>query len=527
MSGQLLRSTSVVGVMTLLSRLLGFARDIVFATLFGASAGMDAFLVAFKIPNFMRRLFAEGAFAQAFVPVLSEYQSQRDKSEIRLMIDQTAGTLAAILCLIMIVGVAAAPLLIYVFAPGFADQPEKFVLAGDLLRLTFPYLFFISLVALAGGVLNTWRRFAVPAFTPVLLNISLIACALVLAPRFEQPVMALAIGVFIAGIAQLLLQYPFLRRLRLWPRLRWGWRAEPVQRILKLMLPAIFGSSVAQINLLLDTIIASFLVTGSVSWLYYSDRLMEFPLGVFAIALSTVILPSLSRRHAEASTERFSATLDWALRLTGLIATPAAVGLCVLSGPLLTTLFQYNSFGAHDVRMASWSLIAYGASLMGFSLIKVLAPGYFARQDTKTPVKVGVIAVVVNMLASLSLVGLMLSVDFAAPHMGLAAGTGLAAFVNAGLLWWGLQRSGVYRPVAGWGLFLLRIALASLAMAAVLLWLAGDLEQWLAADVAWRARQLGLCVGTGVAVYFGTLLLSGLRIHHLRTAQLPVSGDRA
>lgn len=517
-TGSLLRSTTVVAVMTFLSRVLGFARDIVFARMFGASAGMDAFLVAFKIPNFMRRLFGEGAFAQAFVPVLSEYESQRSQAEVKQLVDEVTGTLAAVLLVITVIGVILAPALIYLFAPGFADEPEKMQLAGDMLRLTFPYLFFICLVALAGGVLNTYRQFAVPAFTPVLLNIVFIGCAIWLAPGFEQPVMALAIGVFIAGVAQLALQIPFMARLGLLPRPRWAWSAEPVQRILRLMLPAIFGSSVAQINLLLDTILASFLVTGSVSWLYYSDRLMEFPLGVFAIALSTVILPSLSRRHAETSTVEFSATLDWALKIAFLIATPAAVALCILSGPLLATLFQYDSFTVHDVEMARWSLIAYGMGLMGFTLVKVLAPGYFARQDTKTPVKIGIVAIIVNMAFSLVAVLLLLHLEFVAPHMALAAGTAIAAFVNAFLLFRGLQQRGVYQPAKDWRIWLFRIVFACLMMSALLYYLASPLDAWLAEGLQWRATRLTLAVVGGVAIYFVCLVATGLRPSHLKNA---------
>jgi putative peptidoglycan lipid II flippase len=419
MSRRLLKSTAAVGGMTLLSRLLGFARDMVVARIFGASAGTDAFFVAFKIPNFMRRLFAEGAFSQAFVPVLSEYKSQREHQEVRQLVADVTGTLGGFLFLITAVGVVAAPWLIYVFAPGFSGEPDKFALAGDMLRLTFPYLLFISVTALFGGVLNTYGRFSIPAFTPVFLNLVLIAAALWLAPLMQQPIVALAWGVFIAGLVQLLFQLPYVARLGLlsWPR--WAWHVEGIQRIIKLMLPAIFGSSVAQINLLFDTLLASMLVTGSVSWLYYSDRLVEFPLGVFGIALATVILPSLSKNFAEKSAEEFSRTLDWALRWVMLIGTPAMVGLLVLSGPMLTTLFLYGEFTQQDVRMASLSLMAYSVGLMGFMLVKVLAPAYYSRQDTKTPMKIGVKAMIANMVLNVVFVVPMVLYAIPGAHAGL------------------------------------------------------------------------------------------------------------
>jgi putative peptidoglycan lipid II flippase len=383
--------------MTLLSRVLGFARDVVLARFFGAGPVMDAFFVAFKIPNFMRRLFAEGAFSQAFVPVIGEYRTRREHAEVQALVDRVAGTLGAVLALVTLIGVIAAPALILIFAPGFAIGDDRYDMAVGMLRLTFPYLLFISLVSLAGGILNTYGRFGVPAFTPVLLNVVLIAAAIWGAPLVEQPGMALAGGVFVAGLVQLAFQIPFLKRLKLLPRPRFDRAHEGVRRIFHLMLPALFGSSVAQISLLLDTLIASFLVAGSVSWLYYSDRLMEFPLGIFGIALATVILPGLSQRHAAGERQAFSATLDWALRLVWLVATPAAVGLFLLAGPMLATLFQYGEFSEHDTRMAAWSLMAYAIGLMGFSLVKVLAPGYFARQNTRTPVRIGIVALGVNL----------------------------------------------------------------------------------------------------------------------------------
>jgi len=508
MTKKLVKSTVTVSGMTLLSRILGFVRDMVVARIFGAGLGTDAFFVAFKIPNFMRRLFAEGAFSQSFVPVLSEYKTQRDHDEIKRLTDDVAGTFGAVLLLITIIGVLAAPVLIAVFAPGFIDEPGKYDLATDMLRFTFPYIFFISLTAFAGGILNTYGRFGVPAFTPVLLNLVLISCALWLAPQMDEPIMALAWGVFFAGMAQLLFQFPFLAKLKLLPRPRFNRKSEGVQKIKTLMIPAIFGSSVAQINLLLDTVIASFLVTGSVTWLYFSDRLVEFPLGVFGIALATVILPNLSQQHAAASTEAFSKTLDWALRWVLIVGTPAMVGLFLFAGPMLATLFQYGAFSQHDVEMATRSLMAYSIGLMGFILVKVLAPGFYARQDTKTPVKIGIIAMVANMVMNLILV-------FPLAHAGLALATSLSAFLNAFLLFRVLRREGVYTPEAGWLKLMLQVLVANLAMAALLWWGASDLQIWFAWGGWQRAMQLLLWIVAGAVLYFAVLLLMGVKFRQL------------
>jgi putative peptidoglycan lipid II flippase len=515
MSSSLLKSTGVVGFMTLLSRVLGFLRDVALAVLFGAGPGMDAFLVAFKIPNFMRRLFAEGAFAQSFVPVLSATKSRGEQAEVRELVDVVAGTLGLVLVAITIVGVIAAPLLILLFAPGFATAPEQFALASDLLRLTFPYLLFISLTAFAGGILNAHGRFAVPAFTPVLLNVCLIAAALWLAPRFARPEMALAIGVFAAGFAQLALQLPFLARLGLLPRPRWGWAHAQVRRILRLMLPILFGSSVAQINLMLDTVLASLLAAGSVSWLYFSDRLMEFPLGVFSIAIATVILPSLSASHVRKSPQAFSDTLDWALRLLAVVGAPAMMGLLVLAGPLIATLFHYRSFGVADVLMSRYSLMAYSLGFMGFSLVKVLVPGFYAREDSRTPVRCGVIAVLATVAMNLGFVAVLVLLAFPAPHAGLAFATSLGAFVNAGLLYRYLRRDAVYRPRPGWMLLGVRVTLAGAAMTAFLVYAAGPLADWLAWDALRRAGMLVALIAAGAAVYFGTLFATGMRLRHL------------
>ena len=491
--------------------MLGFVRDVVFAHIFGASAATDAFFVAFKIPNFMRRLFAEGAFSMAFVPVLSEYKEQRPFVELKRFVDDVAGTLGLVLLLVTVAGVIGAPLLIYLFAPGFANAGEKYDLAVAMLRLTFPYLFFISLTAFAGGILNSHHRFGVPAFTPVLLNLSLIGCALWVSPHISPPIMALAWGVLLAGMAQFLFQFPFLHQLRLLPRPRVNRKDEGVRRILRLMVPALFGVSVSQINLLLDTLIASFLITGSISWLYYSDRLMEFPLGILGVGLGTVILPNLSRQHAAADPQTFSKTLDWAMRWVLLFGMPATVGLVLLAGPILMTLFQSDAFTLNDVFMSTKSLIAYALGLTAFMAIKVLAPGYYARQDTKTPVRIAVIAMITNMV---------LNVLFMFPlgHMGLALATSLAAALNAYLLWRGLRREGVYQPDERWGTLIPQAAIACGAMAFVIHLGIDAPTAWLAMGRGERIGQLLLWIGLGGAAYFATLFAVGVRVQHFRNA---------
>ena len=507
--GGLLRSGLVVSTMTLLSRVLGLLRDVVIAALLGAGSGADAFFVAFKIPNFMRRLFAEGAFNQAFVPVLSEYATQRTRAEVRELLDAVSGGLSVVLALITALAIVAAPWLAWLFAPGFKADPGKLALTAEMLRLTFPYLLLISLTAFAGSVLNTWERFAIPAFTPVLLNLCLIGSALWLTPLMSDPALGLAWGVLIAGAAQLLFQLPFLARLGLTPRPWPRFRHPGVRRILRLMVPALFGVSVSQINLLLDTVLASFLVSGSVSWLYYSDRLVELPLGVFGIAIATVILPALSKRHAEQSSEHFARMLDWALRMVLLIGLPAALALILLAEPLLVSLFHYGAMTDHDVVMAARSLRAYALGLLAFMLIKVLAPGYFARQDTKTPVKIGIVAMFANMALNLALI-----VPLA--HAGLALATALSAFLNAGLLGFGLRRQGVLRFQPGWGRYAVQVVGGCLLMGAGLWWLTPDWHLW----VAWGAPRrvailLALVIG-GAAAYFIWLALSGVRLRHFR-----------
>ncbi len=513
---KLLKSTVTVGGATVLSRILGFVRDVVLAKMFGASGETDAFFLAFRIPNFMRRLFAEGSFSLAFVPVLSEYKAKGDRQALRDLVDHVTGTLAAILLVLISVGIIAAPLVLSIFAPGWlADDRPEFDLSAGMLRITFPYIMLISLTALAGGILNTFERFLVPALTPILLNLSLISAALLLSQHMEVPVTALAWGVLAAGFAQLFIQVPALMRLGLMPRPRWGWRHSGVRRIMSLMIPTLFGSSVAQVNLLVDSIIATFLVTGSVSWLYYSDRLLEFPLGVLGIALATVILPNLSQKHALESTEAFSATIDWALRLAVIITVPAAVGLVILSSPILITLFQYDAFMPDDVRMASYSLIAYSIGLPAFISVKVLAPGYYARQDTRTPVKIAVAAMVTNMGLNLIFVGLLLFKGFEGPHAGLALASSAAAYLNAGLFYHGLRKRGVYMPEKGWIRLWAAVILACAAMAALLLFMTHDTQRWLDATAMLRVKNLSLTIVFGVIVYIFTSMILGLKTHDL------------
>ena len=515
MSHKLLKSTAIVGGMTLVSRVLGLLRDMVLARWFGADAGMDAFFVAFKIPNFLRRLFAEGAFSQAFVPVISEYRAQRTHAEVQQLANRVVGTMLGILTGITVLGVLASPVLVMMFAPGFLQRdPGQFDLAADLLRLTFPYLLFVSLVAFAAGILNTYGRFAAASFVSVWLNVVLIGAAVLVSPLLEQPELALAGGVFVAGVVQVLFLLPSLKRIGILPRPRWGLRDEGVRRIMKLMLPGILGSSVAQINLLFDTLIASFLVAGSVSWLYYSDRLVEFPLGVFAIALSTVILPSLSRSHANGSSEEFSRTLDWGLRLVLLIGIPATIGLLVLARPTLATLFMYGDFSAGDVGMAGLSLMAYAIGLPGFMLIKVLAPAFYSRKDTRTPVRIAVIALITNMALNLLFVVPMVMLAVNGPHAGLALATSISAWVNAALLYRVLKQRAIYTVQDGWARIWMQLLLAGAALAGALLWGVPALEVWIDWSAGQRVAGLLLCVGAGVVVYLLALHLAGMRLHY-------------
>ncbi len=493
--------------MTMISRIMGFVRDMLFANIFGVNAGTDAFFVAFKIPNFLRRLFAEGAFAHAFVPVLSDYTEKDSREALKLFIARTAGTLALIQILITIIGIVAAPILILLFAPGFLWESGQYGLAVQMLCITFPYLLFISLTAFAGGILNAHGKFAVPAITPVFLNICMIIAAVWISPLMAEPIIALAWGVFAAGVVQLLFQIPALMRLGLMPKMRLGFNDPGVKRILKLMLPAIFGVSVVQINLLVDTLFASFLTSGSVSWLYYSDRLVEFPLGIFGVAISTVILPSLSRNHAADDTSAFSRSLDWGLKLLLLIGLPATLGLTLLAEPLLSTLFQYNEFGADDVRMTGRSLAAFSLGLLAFMLIKVLVPGFTSRQDAQTPTRFGIYSIIANLLLNAALLAPL-------AHAGPALATTLAAYLNAALLLRTLLRDKVYRPCRQWRLFFLRVVLAAEVMSGFIYYVV-DAELWLNWSASQRGLNLALVIASAMLVYVLALLLVGFRPRHV------------
>lgn len=518
----LLRSSGVVSFFTMMSRVMGLARDVIFARVIGADAFADVFFVAFKIPNFFRRLFAEGAFAQAFVPILGEYREKGSQAAVKALVDRVAGTLGITLLGLTLLIVVASPVMAAIFAPKwFFDDPQKFTATADMLRITFPYLLFISMTGLAGGILNSYDRFAVPAVTPLLLNITLIAAALIAAPLFDEPAFALAWGVLAAGIVQFIFQLPFLQRIHMLPAPVIDWQHPGVRKILKLMGPAIFGVSVSQINLLLDTMLATFLPTGSVSWLYYSDRLAELPLGVFAVAIATVILPNLSRHHASASTEAYSETLDWALKMILVIAVPAAAALTLLAEPILVTLFYYGDvMTMRDMTMATLSLRAYAVGLIAFMLIKVLAPGFFARQDMRTPVRIGIIAMATNMVLNLLFV-VPLHFYWQIGHVGLAAATSVSAFLNALLLFIFLRKQGIYEPSSQWKKFMLSLFSSVILMLLVLIyfghWL-GALDQTLWQQMTWWQRSgniVALCA-IGFLVYVGALLATGFRVADLR-----------
>jgi putative peptidoglycan lipid II flippase len=500
----LLRALATVSSFTMVSRVLGYARDFLIARFFGAGLATDAFFVAFKLPNLLRRMFAEGAFSQAFVPILASYRHTSSPEETRALIDRVATLLFVALVVTAGLGVAAAPLIVYVTAPGFAADPEKFNLTVTLLRITFPYIAFISLVALAAGVLNTWSRFSVPAITPALLNVSFIVGAVFFAGYFDPPVLVLAWAVFAGGVLQLALQVPFLYRLGLLPRWRLDLAHPGVRRVLTLMAPAAFGVSVSQVSLVINQVFASFLQTGSVSWLYYADRLMELPAGVLGVALGTILLPSLSKYHAQAKHDEYDRLLDWGLRLTVLLAVPAAAALAVLAMPFIATLFHYGRFGAEDAWMTRQALMAYSVGLVGMILVKILAPAFYARQNIVTPVKIGVFTLLATQAMNLA---------FIVPlrHAGLALAIGLGACLNAALLYRVLRRSRVYNPQPGWPGFLLKVAAAVLLMAAVLFSAMGEAAWWLTAPWQYKVPAVLGLVALGGGAYGACLLAFGFR----------------
>jgi putative peptidoglycan lipid II flippase len=501
----LLRALATISGMTLISRILGFVRDAIIARMFGAGLFTDAFFVAFRIPNLLRRLFAEGAFAQAFVPILAEYKTREGEEQTRRLVNRTATMLSLALLAVSVLGIAIAPLIVYVGAPGFAAEPAKFDVTVAMLRITFPYIIFISLVSLAGGILNTWSRFVIPAITPAVLNLSFIFCALFAAPYFDPPAMVLAWAVFLGGVLQLAVQLPSLARIGMLPRPELVWRDPGVRRILALMAPAVIGVSVSQISLLINTIFASFLESGSVSWLYYADRLMEFPTGLLGVALGTILLPSLAKYHSTSATEEYSRLLDWGLRLTLMLALPAAAALAVLGVPLVTTLFHYGEFAARDVWMTRQALAAYSVGLLGLILVKVLAPGFYARQNIRTPVRIAIVTLIATQVMNAALI-----VPLA--HAGLALAIGLGACLNAGLLYRKLREYGIYQPQPGWLAFFLKVMIALAAMSACLWFAMGTEQWWLAAAATRRVLLLTAIVCGGGVVYFAALWLLGFRI---------------
>lgn len=508
------RSTFIVSAMTMLSRILGLVRDMVLLTVFGAGKDFDTFVVAFRIPNFFRRLFAEGAFSQAFIPILTEYKTTKLHDEVQILISRVFGCLLVVMSLLTLFAMIAAPVILYVYAPGFHNDAAKFDLAVDMFRLTIPYLMFMSLTAFASSILNSYGSFSTPAFAPVLLNIAMIAGAWWLAPHMAQPIMALGWAVVIAGVLQLAIQIPELWRKKLLIPPRVDFKHEGVERILKLMLPALFGVSVTQINLLLNTIWASFMQDGSVSWLYSAERMTELPLGLIGVAIGTVILPSLSARKAEQDQTKFRAMLDWAARVIVLVGVPASIALFMLSTPIIQALFQRGEFDVRDTEMTAMALQCMSAGVLAFMLIKVFAPGFYAMQDTKTPVRVGLMAVAANAILNVIFIGIFKLIDWQAEHMALAIASSGSALVNAGMLYYYLHKRDIFRFGAHWKKLFIQFMTANIMMVIALwyalTWYDGSLSQWIRI-----AEVMGLC-GVGVLAYLFGLLISGFRPHQLK-----------
>ncbi|EST16843.1 integral membrane protein MviN [Pseudomonas putida S610] len=500
----LLKSLAAVSSITMISRVLGFVRDTILARIFGAGVATDAFFIAFKLPNLLRRIFAEGAFSQAFVPILAEYKSQQGEEATRTFVAYVSGLLTLVLAVVTGIGILAAPWVVWATAPGFVDNAEKYQLTTDLLRVTFPYILLISLSSLVGAILNTWNRFSVPAFTPTLLNVAMIVFAVVLTPYFNPPIMALAWGVLAGGLAQLFYQLPALKRIGMLVLPRLNLKDAGVWRVLKQMLPAILGVSVSQISLIINTIFASFLVAGSVSWMYYADRLMELPSGVLGVALGTILLPTLAKTYANKDREEYSRILDWGLRLCFLLVLPCTLGLAILAEPLTVALFQYGKFSATDAAMTQQALIAYSIGLLAIIMVKVLAPGFYAQQNIRTPVKIAIFTLVCTQLFNLVLIGPL-------AHAGLALAISLGACLNAGLLFWKLRTQQLFQPQPGWALFLLKLVLAAGLMSGVLLAGLHYLPAWVEGNMLERLMRLMALIMAGVVTYFGCLYLCGFR----------------
>lgn len=508
------RSTVIVSAMTMLSRVLGLVRDIVLLNVFGAGKDFDTFVVAFRIPNFFRRLFAEGAFSQAFIPVLTEYKTTRTHAEVQILISRVFGCLSTVMSLLTFVAMIAAPAIIYIYAPGFHANPEKFDLAADMFRLTIPYLLFMSLTAFASSILNSYGSFTTPAFAPVLLNVAMIAGALWLTPYMAEPIMALGWAVLIAGALQLAIQIPELWKKKLLIPPKVDFKHEGVDRIMKLMLPALFGVSVTQINLLLNTIWASFMQDGSVSWLYSAERMTELPLGLIGVAIGTVILPALSARRAEANMDKFREMMDWASKVIVLVGVPASIALFMLSTPIIQALFQRGAFDLQDTQMTALALQCMSAGVISFMLIKVFAPGFYAQQDTKTPVRVGLMAVAANAILNVVFIGFFRWIDWQAEHMALALASSGSALVNAGMLYFYLHKRNIFRFGAHWKKLFVQFAIANAIMIAVLAyaltWYNGDVSQWMRV-----VEVIGLCI-VGVLAYVVALVLTGFRPRHIK-----------
>ena len=500
----LLKSLSTISGLTLVSRILAFVRDVLITGMFGASMANDAYIVATRLPNLLRRLFAEGAFSQAFVPIFGEYKNRRGHEETQLMVDHVTTMLSLVLFAVTLIGIIAAPILVYISAPGFAKDVTKFDLTVQMLRITSPYIFFISLVAVAAGILNTYNKFWVPAFAPVLLNICLIGGALWLTPYFEQPIVGLAWAWFIAGFIQLAFQVPFLKKIGMLPRIRFSLKDEGMWRVIRQMGPAVFGVSISQISLIINTIFASFLVAGSVTWLYCADRLMEFPSGILGVALGSILLPSLSKCFASGNTEEYSKLLDWGLRLTIMLTLPAALALGMIAVPLLSTFFQRGAFVAHDVLMTSYALIGYSVGLIGMILVKILAPGFYARQDIKTPVKIGIVTLLATQAMNALFIGWI-------QHAGLALSIGLGACLNSAILFHYLRKHGIYQPEPGWAKFFTKVLIALLALGITLWFGMGSEKSWLTGSGWARILRLSALVTGGVVVYFAVLAALGFR----------------
>jgi putative peptidoglycan lipid II flippase len=509
MDKSFLKSSFIVTVMTFLSRILGLMRDYFIAKYFGANGLTDAFLVAFRIPNFFRRLFGEGAFSQAFVPILAQAKADESEAEVQNIINHIATKFLKVLIIITLITVIIAPAVIFVFAWGFYfdANPAKFNLAADMLRITFPYLLLISLTAFSGSILNTYDKFAVPAFTPVLLNISMILSAIYLSPYLDEPIMALAWGVLIGGVAQLLFQIPFLLKIHKLPKLTKG-EHNSVKTLKKRMLPALFGVSVSQINLLIDTMIASVLVSGSVSWLYYSDRLLELPLALIGITLATVALAKLSKHFANKNAPEFTKTLNYALKLGLILGLPACAGLVLLAEPLIITLFQYEAFSVFAAHQSSLSLMAYGSGLMAFIAIKILAPAFLARGDTKTPVKAGIAAMLSNVILNIIF-------GYYFDHVGLAAATSISALLNAALLYYYLKRQSIFVFSQDLRQIFFKVLLASFIMIVFILNFQQPSTTYLNADVMARISLLATTICASAVIYFLSLKILGIRMAKL------------